>query len=189
MLVVLKSHYLSQGSTTISHQHNLTYLLLIGPEGKYIMGRRIREGGALLAFSNCYVHWVTGWERHLNASHVRVNAPPATINVSPAKHKPKLTSRSLGIMEVTYLPPRHDANVLNIHVGDRGDKSSWFIWSSHLYTLHFPFQKDSGCMEEGNSSRPGTPPPTLHHTHSLTHTNIVYASTCTYYYCKMNKKC
>lgn len=47
----------------------------------------------------------------------------------------------------------HDPNVLNIHVSDRGDKSGWFIWSSHLCTLRFPFQRDSGCMEGGSSSR------------------------------------
>lgn len=53
----------------------------------------------------------------------------------------------------------HDPNMLNIHVSDRRVWSSCFIWSSHLYTLHFPFQKDSGCIEGGNGSRRGTPPP------------------------------
>lgn len=47
----------------------------------------------------------------------------------------------------------HDPNVLNIHLSYRGDKSSWFIWSFHLYTLRFPFQRDSGCMGGGSSSR------------------------------------
>lgn len=53
----------------------------------------------------------------------------------------------------------HDPNVLNIHVSYRGDKSSWFIWSFHLYTLRFPFQRDSGCMGGWSSSRHSTPTP------------------------------
>lgn len=39
-------------------------------------------------------------ERHLNASHVRVNTPRLSV-----QHKPEVTGRSLGITGVTYLPP------------------------------------------------------------------------------------
>lgn len=62
----------------------------------------MRGGGgwSTVASFYCYNHWVTlDGERHLNASHIRVNFPHLS-----AKHKPELTGRSLGITGVTYLP-------------------------------------------------------------------------------------
>lgn len=57
-------------------------------------------GWSTVASFYCYNHWVTlDGERHLNASHIRVNFPRLS-----AKHKPELTGRSLGITGVTYLP-------------------------------------------------------------------------------------
>ena len=169
-----------------------------GPEDAW-RGRRWRRWRRwwCVAFSYCYDH--CGCERHLNASHVGVNTPRLSCNTNPNWPADRWRLRPWHILSPLLLhppPPSStpgDPNVLNIHVSDRGDKSSWFIWSSSLVHTPLPFPKGFRLhgrreqLQACTTTPTSTQPCTTHITHTVTHTRNI-CNTCTHCNWKLNER-